>query len=156
MPDWISHLLLGLIIAKLFRVKKKSLVLLGAILPDIIFQIYHLSLFFKIPENTEWLLVGFHQPFSLIIISLLIPFFFKYNYFKSFSLITIGWIGHVIIDILNVASFNHAMILLPFSWTVVSFGSFYIAEYLFYILLLGNIYLLLIIIDYFRYKKVMF
>ncbi|MFH1052977.1 MAG: hypothetical protein V1740_01035 [Candidatus Woesearchaeota archaeon] len=156
MPDWISHLMLGLILAKVFRVKKKSLVLLGAILPDILFQFYHLSLFFKIPENTEWLLVGFHQPFAMIILSLVIPFFFKHGYIKSFFMLTIGWIGHVVIDIINVASFNHGMILLPFSWTVVSFGSFYIAEYFFYILLFGNIYLLLIIIDYFRFKKVVF
>ena len=36
MPDLMSHLLIGLIIAELFNVKKKSLVLLGTLVPDLL------------------------------------------------------------------------------------------------------------------------
>src|SRR3989344_5938182 len=49
MPDWISHILIALIIVELFNLKLKSLVLLGSILPDFFFKISTLGLFFYIP-----------------------------------------------------------------------------------------------------------
>jgi len=51
MPDWISHILIALIIVELFNLKLKSLVLLGSILPDFFFKISTLGLFFNIPTT---------------------------------------------------------------------------------------------------------
>ena len=75
MPDLITHIIVGLILAKLLRVKKKSLVLLGAILPDMIYKLSLLGLFFDIPENVFIFgLLPLHSPIGLIITTILISF----------------------------------------------------------------------------------
>ena len=39
MPDWLSHIIIGLIFAELFNINKKGLVVLGSLLPDFIVKI---------------------------------------------------------------------------------------------------------------------
>jgi len=154
MPDWISHLLAGLILAKILKVKKKSLILLGTLLPDLIFQSYHLNLFIRLPENTEWFIMLFHLPFALIIMSVVIPFFFKYSYWKSFMFLSVGWISHIILDMINLDTLSHCLLFLPFSWKCISLGKYIIPDFFFFIIILLNLYLLLIIYDYVKHKRI--
>ena len=99
MPDWISHILFGLIICHLFNIKKKSLVILGALLPDIIGKLKMLNYIF--PGSPDWLIPlsnVWHTPFPSIISALLIALFFFHQYLETAILIILGDISHFLSD----------------------------------------------------------
>lgn len=97
MPDWLSHLVVGLIIAELFNVRKKSLVLLGALLPDVLTK---LSLaFFYMDAAKNFTLSSFHTPVMCFLIAIAITPLFKYNRLKVFYLVSIGVISHFLADL---------------------------------------------------------
>lgn len=146
MPDWISHILIGLIIAELFKIKPRSLVVLGSILPDFFFKISTLGTFMKIPATEiYWGLLPIHIPLGTFFFTLIVSSLFRYDYFKSILLITIGWITHYFSDaffrsfIIN----PQAMLLFPFSWEQFSFGLLWSNEYY---IILGIIILLYLIV----------
>ncbi|MDI6655375.1 MAG: hypothetical protein QME59_05755 [Candidatus Hydrothermarchaeota archaeon] len=102
MPDWVSHVLIGLIICELFNVKKKSLVLLGALLPDLIRYTYLPAAFLNLPPSTinymDWFVVVAHLPVGIFLLTLFVSSFFSYNYKRTASLISAGWISHLSAD----------------------------------------------------------
>lgn len=118
MPDWISHILIGLIICELFNIKKKSLVLLGALLPDLLIKIKALSLLGLVSEGKIlWALLPFHAPAGCLLLTVLILPLFKFDKVKAFSLISIGWASHILADITNWHIMYTSMyVLMPFSW----------------------------------------
>jgi membrane-bound metal-dependent hydrolase YbcI (DUF457 family) len=99
MPDWLTHILLGLILVKIFNVKKKSLVLLGTILPDILPKLILLRLFIPLPEISSAVLKSFHTPFILFLFTLLIAPLFKYNYQKVVFWFNLGIMSHFLADL---------------------------------------------------------
>ncbi|MCK5282770.1 MAG: hypothetical protein KAK00_05155 [Nanoarchaeota archaeon] len=145
MPDLITHIIVGLILAKLLRVKKKSLVLLGAILPDMIYKLSLLGLFFDIPENVFIFgLLPLHSPIGLIITTILISFIFKYPKHKTISSISLGWISHLLLDLTN----KHYLIkqtymFMPLSYKALELGWFWQDQY--YFMLLASLAILIII-----------
>ena len=99
MPDWISHLLFGLIICHLLSIQKKSLVLLGALLPDLIGKLKMLNYLF--PGSPEWIIPisnFWHTPLPSFISVLLIALFFSYPYLNSVFLIWLGDVSHFLSD----------------------------------------------------------
>lgn len=99
MPDWISHILFGLIICHLFNIKRKSLVVLGAILPDLIGKIKMLNYLF--PGSPDWIIPlsnVWHTPLPSIISALIIALFFNYPYLESAILLILGDISHFLSD----------------------------------------------------------
>jgi hypothetical protein len=118
MPDWISHVLVGLIICELFNIKRKSLVLIGVLLPDLLLKFKMLSLFNLVSEgNVFWALVPFHSPAGLLLLTVLIIPIFRFDKIKAFSLISIGWVSHILVDITHRHIMYTSMyVLIPFSW----------------------------------------
>ena len=99
MPDWISHILIVLIIAQVFNVKQKSLLVLGALLPDILGKLKLLNYFFEsTPPIIKMLSAYGHSVIVSLLVAGLIALFFLYPYFKTFSLIGIGVITHFLSD----------------------------------------------------------
>ena len=75
-----SHILIALIISELFNIKKKSLVVLGALMPDFFVKIVVLVNFFKLPYDIlYWFFYPLHTPIGCILITLLVVPFFRYN-----------------------------------------------------------------------------
>ena len=137
MPDWISHILIALIIVELFNIKYKGLVALGSVLPDFFFKIATLGTFIKIP-STEiyWILLPIHIPLGTLFLTLIIASFFRFDYFKTVLFITVGWITHFASDSLfrSLLINPQAMLLFPFSWNMFSFSLLWSDEY--YIILI--------------------
>ena len=100
MPDWLTHIVIGLILIEIFNVRKKSLVLIGTILPDILPKIILLGLFFALPDFNYEIFNAFHIPFVLFLVTLLIAPLFRYDYWKVVLLINIGVISHFLADAL--------------------------------------------------------
>lgn len=142
MPDWISHILIALIICEIFKIKKKSLVVLGSLLPDMLGKLSLLNLFTKVPEGFFfWITVPFHTPIGLLLMTLIICPIFKYNQKKVFSLITTGWVLHLLADLTNKHLVYSPMFLLfPFSWKTYELGILWPEEYLLVLVPLFIIY----------------
>lgn len=150
MPDLLTHVLAGLIIAKLFRIRKKSLILLGSILPDIIYKIGLLGLFFPIPENLfKFGLLPFHSPIGAFLLTILLSFLFKYSKIKIISSISVGWLSHLLLDTTN----KHYLIkqtylFMPFSYKAVELGWFWLDEYSIMLILSAIILLIIYFVEY--------
>ena len=137
MPDWISHLLFGLIICHLFGIKKRSLVLLGSILPDLVGKIKMLN--YLSPGSPDWVIPlsnFWHTPLPSIISALLVALFFSYPYLEAAILIILGDISHLLADGATKSFLFDGY--LPLLWA----DQYYIA-----ILVLGITYILLLYFD---------
>ena len=119
MPDWISHMLIALIIYEVFRFEKKSLVILGALLPDMLGKLSLLVNVFELPYDVlYWIFTPFHTPLGCVLITFLIVHFFRYNQRKAFLYITAGWVSHLPFDLVNKHMLlGQNMLLFPVSWT---------------------------------------
>lgn len=98
MPDLLSHLLIGLILAEIFNIKKKSLVVLGAILPDLLSKLHLIYLYFWIPLQISF--ISFHTPFMIFMLSLLISPLFMHNQLKTVLFINLGSMSHFLSDLM--------------------------------------------------------
>ena|SRR3989338_11581264 len=97
MPDWMSHLIIGLILAELFNVRKKSLVVLGAFMPDLIAKLDLVLFYFNIKTFASF--SYFHTPLMCFLISILIAPLFRYDRLKTIILVNIGLISHFLSDL---------------------------------------------------------
>lgn len=98
MPDWLTHVVIGLILIEIFNVRKKSLVLLGAIIPDILPKLVLLRLLIPIPEVSTGILKSLHTPFILFLFTLLVAPLFKYDYKKVVLWLNLGTLSHFLFD----------------------------------------------------------
>lgn len=98
MPDLMSHLIIGLILAELFSVRKKSLVVLGAISPDVLSHLDIMYTYFDVPRILNF--NSFHTPFMSFLISLLISAFFIYPKYKTILLFNLGSMSEYLSDLL--------------------------------------------------------
>ena len=99
MPDLISHVLLGLILAYIFNIKPRSIVVLGAILPDTLGKLKMIN--YLIPGAPEWITPFsnlFHNPLPLFIFVLIVALFFIIPYIKSILFISLGASSHLLAD----------------------------------------------------------
>lgn len=100
MPDWLTHIVLAAVAVELFSIRNKSLVFLGALLPDLLPKLVLLRLIIPIPELNYTLLSAFHTPFVLFLVTLLIAPLFRYRYRAVVALITLGALTHFLSDAL--------------------------------------------------------
>lgn len=98
MPDWMSHLLIGLIVAELFGIRKKSLVLLGALMPDLIAKFFLLFFYLGFWNNIG--LDSFHTPIMCFLLAILISPLFMYDKIRTIFLVSIGLITHFLSDLI--------------------------------------------------------
>jgi len=144
MPDLLSHLIIGLILAELFNIRKKSLVVLGAIAPDIIAKIP--LLYFYLGVNPPVSFTPFHTPFMWLLLSILIAPLFKHDKLKTIIFINIGTMSHFLSD-LTIKHFTDVgtRFFYPITNANYSFNLIW-PEQSFYILFISLIVYLLIII----------
>lgn len=100
MPDWVTHIAIALLILELYPVQKKSLVLVGAILPDLLPKLVLLRLLVPIPPFDYHFLSAFHTPFVLLLVVMLMAPLFRYDYWKVVGWITVGTTSHFLSDAL--------------------------------------------------------
>ncbi len=107
MPDWLTHIVIALILLDLwpfilpkFPIKKKSVVLVGALLPDIFPKLFLATIFIPFPEINYNLLGAFHTPFIFFLLSILITPLFRYDWEKIILWLNIGAISHFLADAL--------------------------------------------------------
>lgn len=98
MPDLVTHVVMALVLIELFQVRKRSLVLLGAILPDIFAKVVLLRLFLPLPHIDYGVLSAFHVPFVFILFSLLLAPLFRSPYWKVVGSLTLGGLSHILAD----------------------------------------------------------
>lgn len=96
MPDLMSHLIIGLILAELLSIRKKSLVILGALMPDVLSKLFLVYVYFNIPPVVSF--VPFHTPFMMLLLSILIAPLFNHNKIKTLLFINLGSISHFLSD----------------------------------------------------------
>ena len=146
MPDWISHILIALIVVQLFNLKPKSLVVLGAVLPDFFFKLSILGAFISIPvSEIYWGLLPMHIPLGTFLFTLIIAPLFKFDYLKTILLITMGVVTHYASDALfkNFIINPQAMLLFPLSWKPFGFNLLWSNEYYLVLMIVILIYLVI-------------
>ncbi len=119
MPDWITHAVAAYLLASGLRIEKKSLVVLGGLLPDLLTKF---SVFFRYILSPDEL-AGFeifHTPFVVLLVSLTIAPVFAYDHKKSIALICAGAAFHFLLD--SIQRPVGYMFLWPFSWQPYTFG----------------------------------
>ena len=150
MPDLITHVIIGLIFCELLGIRRKSLIILGSILPDIIFKITLICIFIEIPtKEFKWFLVPMHNPAALILLTVLICLFFRSNYQQKFLMICSGWILHLIADLTNKELFMNQMFLLyPFSWKAFELNILWPNQYFYAFFLSLAVYIIIILVKH--------
>lgn len=129
MPDWLSHILIGLVVAELLNIDKKSLVVLGSLLPDFITKIYLFSFFFPMNDSLLFVTRLYHAPIMGLIIPALIVPLFKYDWKKTYVFIVLGFMLHVLADGLTGKRDNVGLLLYPFSHRYFSLNMFWSDQY---------------------------
>lgn len=154
MPDWITHILIGLIIAEIFNIKRKSLVVIGSILPDVLVKLELLSVFFAVDKYAiTWLFNPLHTPIGMALFSLLLVPLFNLGRYKIYFLLFIGWASHLLSDLINKhVLLGQNLLLFPFSWKNLEIGLIWPDEY--YKLLIPLIVIYSVILIHKSYKKI--
>lgn len=147
MPDWLSHILIGLIAAEILNIDKKSLVVLGSLIPDFIVKINLLPAFFHVNDNLLFVTRLYHSPVMGLIIPALIVPLFKYNWKKTYLFVTLGFMLHLFADSFT-KHFNDGILLYPFSTGFFSFNVFWPEQYWIATLISLAAYILIKLVKY--------
>lgn len=155
MPDWITHILIGLIIAEIFNIKRKSLIVIGAILPDILVKLELLSVFFPVDKYAiTWLFNPLHTPLGMALFSLLLVPLFNFDKYKTYFLLFIGWCSHLLSDLLNKhILLGQNLLLFPFSWQNFELGLVWPDQYYLILVPVAAIYAIILIHKYYKNSK---
>lgn len=115
MPDWIAHLGFAFLLAYALRIKRKELVVIGALVPDIV-RVFE---FFPVFGNsTFFAALPFHGLLLPLFISGAICAFFVegINYRKSLALMYLGVLTHLFLDGLMLYTVAGVRSFIPFSF----------------------------------------
>lgn len=119
MPDWITHAVAAYLLAYALKAEKKSLVVLGGLLPDLLTKF---SIFFRYAFPPDEL-VGFdifHTPLVALLVAVTIAPLFTYDFRRSIALMCAGIASHFLLDSLQ-GPVGY-MFLWPFSWNPYTLG----------------------------------
>lgn len=152
MPDWLSHILIGLVICEISRIRKKSLVLLGALLPDLINKISFLGLFFPI-NFPIYSVEVFHTPIVCFLLAIIMAPLFKFNQKKVLLFVSIGLFSHFFFDIFTKHFLGGIILLFPFSWQRFRIDLFWFEQYYFILIPVLALYTFILIFKKLRSKK---
>lgn len=122
MPDWLVHIGIAYILAKLLRIESIFPVLIGAVLPDSIwFGMWSLELIGFSTRSAYSFVLPFHTPFMMLIISIFLASFLI-DEKKGVILIYFGAFTHLILDAMEYGNF--VTFLYPFDIHPTSFNIF--------------------------------
>ena len=139
MPDLLSHIIFCLIACELVNFKKKGLILLGAILPDIITKIYLFGFIIKLPEELIHTLFLFHGVIPIFLVTVLIGLFFR-DVFSATYLIGVGALSHLLLDLFNGHFLGGLLLLFPISWNEYRISIYWPNQYFYVLVILLGIY----------------
>lgn len=133
MPNLLVHLTLGLVIAKILKVEKKSILLLGSFLPDIKVFFYPIIIITSGLSDANAFILSFSSPFGSLLLALsLASLFPRKEFLKVFGLLGVGIIGHGSIDILMFPLYGieHYLLFYPVSWEPVGINANWFIEWM--------------------------
>ncbi len=137
-PDWIIHLGIAYLFARIFKIKEYRFLLFGSILPDISWigtEIF--SKLFTFDSTASYLYFSpFHTPFIMLLFSGMITIITE-NPKMIFWLIFGGSISHMVLDILQKGSV--VFLFYPLNVSVTSFGLFWEDDFIGYLLMLMSV-----------------
>ncbi len=147
MPDLFSHIMLALIICEFAKVKKKSLVIIGAVIPDVLSKWASLISIYNLNVSILYkLLFPFHMPLGSFIVLSIAMLVFDYNYKSSIKLGSIGLASHFFMDVLQVnTNFGETLLFFPLSWHNYSIGLVQIYHWYYLAAILLVAYLVLVL-----------
>jgi len=149
MPDLITHVLVVLIACELINMKKKGLILAGAILPDIVSRIFLLGFIIKLPDGFLIAVTLFHSLIPLLALAVLLATLFK-DFFSAAFLIGIGAISHLLLDTFNIHFLGGIMWMFPFSWILFKYSLFIPDQFMYVAVSLLAVY---IFIRVYKWRK---
>jgi hypothetical protein len=128
MPDLITHTATSYLLGKSVKIKKYLLIFCwGNILPDILTR----PLYIIFPQTGDYT-IGFHTPFGIIPVLLLISLLFEEKEQKSiFLYLYIGSIFHMFLDSFQKHIGEGYYWLFPFSWKSFGFNLFWTEDSLY-------------------------
>ena len=92
-----SHLIIALILAEILNIKKKSIVVLGALAPDLIAKIH--LIYFYLGIKPIILFTSFHTPLMCFLLSLVMAPWFRYNFLKFVISFNVGSLSQFLSDL---------------------------------------------------------
>lgn len=119
MPDWVAHLAFAFLLGKSFRVRKISILLAGALIPDI----GRITGFLPLSTRDAYALsLPFHSvAFSFVLAGIFASFLFRRVGLRpAFSLLFIGAMTHLFLDAMMLYAIGGVMPLVPFSYEPIS------------------------------------
>lgn len=101
MPEWITHVALAFALASAAGVRKKSLALVGAILPDVLSKIAFPAAFLVGTEAADSVFGIGHTPIVSLLASIVIASLLPGKLSNSLKLLSLGWASHFALDALQ-------------------------------------------------------
>lgn len=159
MPDWLTHLVIGLVLIELIPLKKKgqkSLILLGTILPDLLTKFLMVEKWIPLSEGFS-VLTAFHSPFILFLFILLIAPLFRISYRSVVLALSLGTASHILSDFMlhHLDPGSGIMLFYPFSFVRFSLGWVWPEQPYFILIPLLLVYLGLILIKKYLKERVL-
>lgn len=140
MPNLLVHLAVGFVIAKIFNLERKSILLFGSFLPDIKAFFYPVIILISGLADAN----AFILPISSPIGSFLLALFFsslsqREEFVRVFSMLMIGAMSHLALDMLMYPCYGieHYLPLYPFSWEPVGINVNWLIELISILCLIG-------------------
>lgn len=133
MPDWLTHLVIGLILIEIILFLNlsqkswtkgwKSLILLGTLLPDLLTKFLLVKKWIPLPESFS-VLTTFHSPLILVLFIFLLAPLFRYNYRIIVLALGLGTSSHILLDLMlhHLDPASGIMLFYPFSFERFSLG----------------------------------
>jgi len=152
MPGWLIHLAFAYLVSKLLKIRDISLVLIGAILPDVSRVLAVLN-FFNLSAKTYYVYLSpLHSPFLVIILAIAMSLLFR-KPLKSFLYLSLGFITHFFLDQLQSAYSTGKLLLYPFSYLAFSQLNLFWADSKYMILFMIISFIILIYAVFDKNKK---
>lgn len=142
MPNLFVHIIVALAVSELLSVKQKSILLLGAILPDVRVFVYPIiALVWGLPAAEAFIIPIDSFVGALLLASFLSSLFSGKKQGKIFVLLALGVLIHFLLDAMMFpfSGIEHYLLLFPFSWSVVGVSLSWVFDYLvaFSLLIIG-------------------
>lgn len=106
MSDWIGHLIFAATVGLFLKTERKSVLYLGALLPDIASKFHLLSIFLPL-DKQFWDAMTYpsHTFLGIILLSVGVGICFaalyRFDWVKSSMLVLIGCVSHLFLDLFN-------------------------------------------------------
>jgi len=152
MPNLLVHLTAGLIIARILNLKRKSILLFGSFLPDIKAFFYPVIIAISGLSEANAFILPICSPIGSLLLALFFSSLFPREEFgKVFSMLMIGAISHLALDMLMYPCYGieHYLLLYPFSWEPIGVNANFFIEVISILCLMGVV---LTILNKFSHK----